>query len=90
MMNARISRDKILFFNTHWIYFLKRGWVFRGRRSRNSCCRGPSMESHRDLFVKKDSVEKVEYVWFSHEPGFAEQYKILQRYGVEIRKGRKK
>jgi len=79
-----IRREDVLFFNTHFVYFLEKGRVFRGRRKasgRGGKGGARGMESRkRFLKIYSKTVRRVKRVWSNSVP---ERYqRILERFGV--------
>ncbi len=79
---VRIPKEKIITFNTRFVYFLEKGKVFRARRKIGRTRIGLGCkESSRNLLVIEKSIKKIERVSRTQDTKLV---KILQFHGVKI------
>lgn len=83
MSKTRIPREKIIYFNLLYVYFLEGKKVYRARR-KSTHARGAKC-FNKGLRVQPDSIEEVKCFWNKSGDGCTDKTaKVLKRYGVEI------
>ena len=81
-MNVRIPKEKIIYFNSLYVYFLEEGKVYRGRRKVNY----RSFKEHNiRLTVRQNSIKEIKrFPGKSNMLSTQKTGKILKKYGVEM------
>ncbi len=79
---VKISKEKIIAFNTRFVYFLEKGKVFRGNRNVKKPRKSLScLESTQRLLVVESSIKEIEEFWKTSDFKLG---KILKNYGVKL------
>ncbi len=78
----RIPKEKMIAFNTRFVYFLDKDKVFRGNRNVKKSRKCLScLESTQRLLVVENSIKKIEEFWKTNDSKLG---KILKRHGVKL------
>ncbi len=79
---VRISRKRIIAFNTRYVYFLIEDKVFRGSRTPSKKGgRSTVKETGVNLYVNEKSIKPIVEIYSGHSLSLI---KILKRHGVEV------
>ena len=85
-MKIRIKKNTVIHFNILYVYFLKNGKVYRGRRgtahNRGLGC----TQSYSDLWAVPSSIKEIKFIkiFSSTSVSKLKTIKALKKHGVKI------
>ena len=84
-MNVIIPKEKIIYFNILYVYFLEDKKVYRGKRKGNRSKTLSAREHNTNMPVWKNSIKEVKRFAGNVQQGCTlKTAKILKRHGVEM------